>query len=90
MRKKLHSQSVPCLAINKDCLDGLKTTQINQCIQEESAISNQSFSISKDCISQQSSIAQSMMSLNFQQPHEGSDDITDKVRYSFSKLSMLI
>ena len=81
MKKKLHSQSVPCLAINKDCLDSLKTTQINQGILEESDMSSQSFSIPKDCISQQSSIAQSMMSLNFQQSQEGGDDIADKVRY---------
>jgi hypothetical protein len=81
MKKKIHSQSVPCLAFSKGCLDGLKATQINQGVLEDSAFPSQTFSIPKDCISRQSSTAQSMMSLNFQQPHEGSDDTSDKVRY---------
>ena len=78
-KKKIHSQSVPCLAFNKGCLDSLKATQIKQGMLEDSGFSSQTFSIPKDCISQQSSIAQSMMSLNFQQPEEDSDDTSDKV-----------
>ena len=79
MKKKIHSQSVPCLAFNKDCLDGLKATQSMQGILEDSGFSSQTFSISKDCISQQPSTAQSMMSLKFQEPREDHDDTSDKV-----------
>ena len=80
MKKKIHSQSVPCLAFNKDCLNGLKSTQTNNGVLEEKIFSSQAFSVANDCISQQSSTAQSMMSLNFQQSQEGSDETSDKVR----------
>ena len=79
-KKKIHSQSVPCLAFNKDCLDGLKSTQTNLGELEESLFPSQTLSVTNDCSSQQSSTAQSIMSLNFPQSQEGSDETSDKVR----------
>ena len=81
MKKKIHSQSVPCLAFNKNCLDNLKTAKTKKCTIDDGTFSNQTFSISKNSISRQSSAGQSLMSLNFQQSHEGSDETSDKVRY---------
>lgn len=81
MKKKTHSQSVPCLAINKNWLDGMKVTQVNENTLDNNAFSSQSLSVSQVCVSRQSSsTAQSMISLNFQQSQEGSDDTSDKVQ----------
>lgn len=81
LKKKLHSQSVPCLAFNKECLDGLKLSQDNHSIMENIEYSSENFLIDghKDCISRKSSTAQSMMSLNHRNSFEDNGDTNEKV-----------